>query len=127
VPADSRRSRHTPLVDRESGLVRPLIPILRVVAGRDVLRFVVLQTGAAMEFGRDADCALSLTDASVSRRHARLQAAEGGVFAVEDLDSHNGVFVNGARQQTARLQPGDLLELGSVPLRFEPPCYSSAA
>jgi diguanylate cyclase (GGDEF)-like protein len=89
------------------------------VAGQDVLRFMVLQTGASMELGRDADCALSLSDASVSRRHARLQSAEGGAFTVEDLDSRNGVFVNGARQTKGLLQAGDLLELGSVPLRYE--------
>ena len=117
-PAGPRPSERTPLVERAPSPERPGIPILRVVAGRDVLRFVVLRVGGAVELGRDAECSLCLTDASVSRRHARVSGDDAG-FAVEELGSRNGTFVNGAKLDRAPLQPGDLLELGSVPLRFE--------
>jgi len=117
-PGGSRGSRHTPLVGRQSGSVRPTIPLLRVVAGRDVLRFLVLRKGGALEVGRDAECDLALSDASISRRHARIRGTPSG-FSVEDLESRNGMFVNGARLDRCALQPGDLVELGSVPLRFE--------
>jgi diguanylate cyclase (GGDEF)-like protein len=116
--AGEKRSVHTPLVERPTSKGRPGIPILRVVAGRDVLRFLVLPTGGALELGRDLECGLTLNDASVSRRHARVEGGDAG-FAVLDLGSRNGMFVNGTRVERASLQTGDLLELGSVPLRVE--------
>jgi diguanylate cyclase (GGDEF)-like protein len=94
----------------------PDVPILRVLAGRDVLRFVVI--GPAVEVGRDAGCGLNLNDASVSRRHAVIRSDEDG-FCVEDLGSRNGTFVNGQQADFERLSPGDRLEVGNVPLRFD--------
>jgi diguanylate cyclase (GGDEF)-like protein len=95
----------------------PDVPILRVIAGRDVLRFAVV--GGPVEIGRDAACGLSLNDSSVSRRHARVRPDRAG-FEVEDLGSRNGTFVNGRRVERERLALGDRLEVGTVPLRFEP-------
>ena len=46
--------------------------------------------------GRNASCQLSLDDPLVSRRHALLTVAEVGV-TVEDLQSRNGVVVNGQK------------------------------
>jgi len=38
----------------------------------------------------------------------------GGELEVKDLESTNGTFVNGARVETARLAPGDKLQVGRV-------------
>src|SRR4030088_2857701 len=46
--------------------------------------------------GRNATCQLSLDDPLVSRRHALLIVAKDGV-TIEDLQSRNGVIVNGQR------------------------------
>jgi pSer/pThr/pTyr-binding forkhead associated (FHA) protein len=46
--------------------------------------------------GRSADCDLVLEDTLVSRRHARLFKKEGKVW-IEDLNSSNGVFLNGKK------------------------------
>jgi hypothetical protein len=54
----------------------------------------------------------------VSRRHAEL-AFEAGELRVSDLASRNGVRVNGELVRTARLVPGDELQLGPVRLRVE--------
>ncbi|HET7293820.1 MAG TPA: sigma 54-interacting transcriptional regulator [Vicinamibacteria bacterium] len=54
----------------------------------------------------------------VSRAHARL-ASGPSLLEVEDLDSRNGVFLNGARVQRARLRPGDEVRFGPVALRLE--------
>ncbi len=66
--------------------------------------------------GRSADCQLSLDDALVSRRHALLVIGEEGV-TVEDLQSRNGLIVNG-RRVTGKtwLQPGDKIIAGSQEL-----------
>ena len=54
----------------------------------------------------------------VSRTHARL-ASGPALLEVEDLDSRNGVFVNGERVRRARLRPGDEVRFGPVALRLE--------
>jgi FHA domain len=66
--------------------------------------------------GRSAGCQLSLDDPLVSRRHAMLVVSRD-VVTVEDLDSRNGVLVNGERitGKTA-VQPGDKILIGSQEL-----------
>ncbi len=54
----------------------------------------------------------------VSRVHARLVVSPSQL-EVEDLDSRNGGFVNGARTRRARLRPGDVVRFGPVALRLE--------
>ncbi len=54
----------------------------------------------------------------VSRSHGRLLASASAV-EVEDLDSRNGVFVNGARVRRGRLHAGDEVRFGPVALRLE--------
>ncbi|SET98782.1 regulatory protein, Fis family [Stigmatella erecta] len=66
--------------------------------------------------GRAPEADIPLTDRSASRRHARL-FVEGGGVRVADLESHNGVRVNGqAVSQVHPLQPGDVVSLGEVQL-----------
>jgi DNA-binding NtrC family response regulator len=66
--------------------------------------------------GRAAEADLRLSDRSVSRRHARLFLDEGQV-RVADLESHNGVRVNGQPlTQVHTLQPGDVVSIGEVHL-----------
>jgi predicted component of type VI protein secretion system len=67
--------------------------------------------------GRLPDCDVPLNDQSVSRHHARLEPTGRG-WIVEDLDSTNGVRVNGERVHRAELRSGDRLELGNVRLVF---------
>ncbi len=67
--------------------------------------------------GRLPECDVTLSDTSVSRRHARL-SREDGRWVVEDLGSTNGVRVNGAKVGRASLDDGDQIELGSVRLAF---------
>lgn len=83
---------------------------LVVVAGRDAGReFTVASEGA---LGRSSNAAVGLTDADVSRRHARVYADAEGRHWVEDLGSRNGTFVNGARISRIRLEYGDKIRLG---------------
>ncbi len=66
--------------------------------------------------GRSAGCQLSLDDPLVSRRHAQLVVSADGV-TVEDLQSRNGVIVNGERiAERTRLSPGDKIVIGSQEL-----------
>ncbi|HSP78854.1 MAG TPA: sigma 54-interacting transcriptional regulator [Myxococcaceae bacterium] len=66
--------------------------------------------------GRAPEADLRLTDRSVSRRHARLFLDEGQV-RIADLESHNGVCVNGQPlMEVHPLQPGDVVTIGEVHL-----------
>ncbi len=58
-------------------------------------------------------------DEFASARHARIEARGDGVW-VQDLDSTNGTFLNGARVVGAeRMGPGDVLRIGETDLRLE--------
>jgi hypothetical protein len=55
---------------------------------------------------------------SVSRKHAEIRG-EDRAWTIVDLASTNGTRVNGKRVSTARLRPGDRIQLGEVELVFE--------
>lgn len=66
--------------------------------------------------GRNASCQLSLDDPLVSRRHAIFELHGGGV-TIEDLNSRNGVIVNGHRiDAKVNLSVGDRILIGSQEL-----------
>ena len=50
--------------------------------------------------GRSRQCDIVLPSENVSRRHARIYTTAGGL-AIEDLQSANGVFVNGRHVDAA--------------------------
>ena len=68
--------------------------------------------------GREDDNSIRLEDSKVSRHHAVVRC-QGGQWRIEDLDSTNGVFVNGARVKQAELRPGDSIQVGTYDLVFE--------
>jgi FhaA, N-terminal domain/FHA domain len=68
--------------------------------------------------GRSRECDIQLPDANVSRRHAELRQ-EGTTYWIVDLDSTNGLAVNGRQQTRAKLQDGDTITLGATELQFE--------
>jgi FHA domain len=68
--------------------------------------------------GRSSSCDIVLSDASVSRRHARLVLRDGS-WVVQDLESTNGTNLNGRRIHRCELRPGDQLILGRVQLRVD--------
>ncbi|NJN47895.1 MAG: FHA domain-containing protein [Candidatus Competibacteraceae bacterium] len=73
---------------------------------------------AIYRIGRAADNNLQLDNDSVSAYHAELRQRRDGVFSIADLDSTNGVWVNGKQVSSQALRDGDLFELGEVRLRF---------
>ena len=81
-------------------------------------RFVVPPGGAVI--GRSRECDIVLGDSNVSRRHAEVRPTGGDSWTITDLDSTNGVKVNGrAVSGTSPLRPGDRLDIGTVDVRFE--------
>jgi pSer/pThr/pTyr-binding forkhead associated (FHA) protein len=71
-----------------------------------------LEPGAVI--GRLSDCDLRLADPLASRHHARIWEC-GYDTAIEDLGSHNGLYVNDRRcEDIVRLRPGDRVRLGAT-------------
>lgn len=73
-----------------------------------------------MFLGRDLSNDIVINDPEISRRHSRLYM-QGNSFAVEDLGSTNGTFVNGQRLMGPNmLRPGDVITFGErMSLVFE--------
>lgn len=69
--------------------------------------------------GRDPASDVHLKDASVSRRHAEIQKGTDGEWMIIDLDSGNGVLVDGVRTPESVLRPGQRLHIGNVAFRVE--------
>jgi transcriptional regulator with PAS, ATPase and Fis domain len=108
------RSWRTPPPDHPAGLLKfhPLEEGAR-------MRFFALQE-ARLELGRSAACGVVLDDSEASRRHAALErrpADEGG-WAIVDLESANGVFVNGVRAARHPLEGGEVIRVGATLFRF---------
>jgi hypothetical protein len=81
--------------------------------------------GAAAAIGRAEGNDVRIDDASVARSHARV-TYESGAFRIQDLNSANGVLVNGEQIARTELKSGDTIALGDVRLTFlagdaEPP------
>jgi hypothetical protein len=99
---------------------RPRRPVQLVVQRSPSLEpGAVFPVGSApVNVGRGGQNDLVLDgDEFASSRHARIEARGDGVW-VQDLDSTNGTFLNGARVVGAeRMSPGDLLRVGETDLR----------
>jgi transcriptional regulator with AAA-type ATPase domain len=90
--------------DRERSLaLRWLFPILDG-------RLTVLR-GPRTVLGRDEAADVVLAGSQASRRHAEI-TVEGLATRIRDLDSRNGVFLNGKRVQEGFLSPGAIIRIG---------------
>lgn len=79
----------------------------------------VFRLDAVTTLGRDVNNTVVIEDPFASTNHAVL-TFRGRSWYVEDLDSTNGTFVNGARVDgVAPVSFGDELQVGEVRLRLE--------
>ena len=67
--------------------------------------------------GRSRECDIQVEDPNVSRRHAELRQ-EGSTYWIVDLDSTNGIEVNGRRVKRSKLESGDIFTVGSTDVTF---------
>lgn len=66
--------------------------------------------------GREPGNTIQLTEQNVSRQHARLTQGQDG-WVIEDLDSYNGVKVNGVLVEgSVNLNEGDVVQIGDYHL-----------
>ncbi len=89
-----------------------LVVVGKFMAGRE---FVLDRP--SLVIGRTPENDIVIEHKSISRHHARIVREDGQYFAL-DLESANGVRVNGVEQSRVQLRAGDEIELGQVLLRF---------
>ena len=79
-----------------------------------------------VSIGRKEGNTIRLLERNVSRRHARVLREKEEVY-VEDLDSYNGVRINGERIGTRQqVREGDLIEIGDYHLALRQAAEDSA-
>jgi phosphoserine phosphatase RsbU/P len=95
-----------------------LMPSLVFLAGPIAGRRYKLADGEYV-IGRRSDCQIFVPDMRVSRQHARLWK-DNESWALEDLGSNNGTFVNGVKvQQATTLRHDDEIVIANNRIRVE--------
>ena len=89
---------------------------LMVIYGARLGQRITLQE-CSLVIGRDPDVDISLSEDSVSRRHALVAPTSKGVL-IRDLDSTNGTYINHQAVQEALLKNGDLIKIGRTIFKF---------
>lgn len=92
-------------------------PYLIIVSGNDRGKHHKLQQPHSV-VGRDSSAHIVIADPKVSRRHAVLTVFHDGIL-LEDAGSSNGVFVDGVRIQTHKLDSRQRICLGDTYLRVD--------
>jgi len=106
----------------ETGTVPSVAAATLVVYAPDRTPFRFPITRAGVSIGRSQRTGNDLvieTDGQISKRHARVEQDSDGRFTVYDLDSTNGVKVNGRRISNRTLHDGDEVVVGVTRLMFQ--------
>ncbi len=98
-------------------MVKPMIAQLTITNGEHTGLMFPL-TEAEYLIGRQRDNQIPMDDLGISGHHARIYRGPDG-YAIEDLKSRNGTWLNGARSFHALLKSGDVVRLGATELRYE--------
>ncbi len=92
-----------------------------IVAGRDRGSYYPL-TKPTTVIGRDESCDIQIVDEMISRRHTQITRREEQDvqrFFMTDLQSANGVFINGRQvSDEIELNDGDTIKIGESKLFF---------
>lgn len=111
VPPTQLKSRRARRADRK------MPTTLRITRGAQT--GLTMPLGDSLRIGRSNDCQLILDDDYVSTRHAQVVRTETG-FAVEDLGSTNGTYVNNERiTNSTPFTTADTLRIGRTLMVLE--------
>lgn len=95
-----------------------------VIEGADFGRVFLLEKSETV-LGRSDEADIQVDDEKVSRKHLKIALVKSGQkneqtrAIVSDLQSKNGIFINGMRAYEQELRNGDKLKVGDTILKFE--------
>jgi two-component system NtrC family sensor kinase len=92
---------------------------LFVIRGNDQGKRFELED-QTLRVGRESSTAVQLHDTEVSRQHAEIRRVDRD-YAIADLASSNGTFVNGKRVRQHLLSSGDQIQMGRTLLLYTGP------
>ncbi|MGE0454352.1 MAG: diguanylate cyclase [Vicinamibacteria bacterium] len=116
-PSASKTVAHGSLEELITPKLEPGRACLIVIRGRSVGMMVEVRERPVV-VGRSPDVDLTIDDSAVSRRHAQIEIGPEG-HVLTDLQSTNGIFVNGLRATRQPLRDGDRIQVGtSTILKF---------
>jgi len=95
---------------------RLTVPALRILLG-DLQEITVGRDSQRVHTRRGRAATLTIPDHEISRKHLAVRLRPTG-WEVADLDSKNGILVNGEPAGTTTLIDGDLIEAGNTLLMF---------
>ena len=78
---------------------------------RNALTYRIRGARSPLTIGRRESCEISLPFPNISSRHCELSFSKEGFWTIRDLNSTNGVKVNGIRVQNRFLKPGDEINI----------------
>ncbi len=91
---------------------------LMVVKYKDKVLYKYLLKYRQTSIGRNSDNHMVIDNAAVSSRHAVI-VFDGSAYAIEDLDSKNGTYVNKKKIDTCKLFNGDIIMIGKHEIVYE--------
>lgn len=91
------------------------MPYLLYKIGSDELKFDLRKDVTSI--GRMEGNDLILFDPTISRKHCLIEKREDN-YIIKDLNSRNGLFLNGKRIEEEYLKDQDEIKVGSFPLKF---------
>ncbi len=107
------------LVSASAHGVRPLavqVPALQQIKGPGAPQ-VLLLSEPRYVLGRSPEADFTFDSAKLSRRHVELRQCDGTYMFV-DLESTNGVFINGVKAHSSTLTEGDMISIGDIVFQY---------
>lgn len=109
-PPGEPAAEATSLADAAASGVPERLAELRRIDGEETKTYVLAKR---TRIGRGEGCELQINSISVSRQHALVTLGPRDTV-IEDLDSTNGVFVNGRKVRRHVLSDGDAIQIGKI-------------
>ena len=79
----------------------------------------ILLTGrASLTFGRSPEADVNISEPRISRIHAEIRPWDRDLL-IKDMNSRNGITVNGVRIEVAILKAGDVIRIGNREFNVE--------
>jgi predicted component of type VI protein secretion system len=92
------------------------MPRLKITSGSQAGK--TLDVAKATIIGRGETAQLQITDKAASREHCKV-FEQGGAWVVADLNSRNGIKVNGVSSTRKNLSHGDKIVIGETTIEFD--------